>query len=156
MACRCSQNAPIFMAPLRTIDHCYHKTHCSMFNIKKKGKKELSMSSRKAAFCMMYDRSKFGQVPTSQKVRVAAAFDTSESTVKRLFRTTVSNMEAHLEQPKPTHHNIERLHNLSLHKLPLYEFPNSVFQSKKSHCGAKRKFDRDELVALTESMSHNE
>ena len=126
-----------------------------MLRIKQKGKKELTMSSRKAIFCMQYDRVKFGMVPREHKVRVAAAFDTSESTVKRIFRKTVLNMRANLEARKPTHHNIERLHQLSLHQLPLSEFPNSVFETDKSNCGRKRKYDREQLMELTANMEHN-
>ena len=86
--------------------------------IKVRGKGELTMSSRKSIFCMLYDRSKDGRVSDVQKVRVATAFDTSQTTVKRIFRTAISNMEAHL-QANETVENMEKLHKLSTHSLPL-------------------------------------
>ena len=114
------------------------------------------MSSRKAIFCMAYDKVQFGMIPLKQKVRIAEAFGTSEFTVKRIFRKTNLNMRAHLESCKPTRHNIERLHLLSINQLPLAEFPDSVFETdKKNNCGRKRKFDRDELKDLTTNMDHN-
>ena len=116
------------------------------------------MSSRKSIFCMLYDRSKDGRVSDVQKVRVATAFDTSQTTVKRIFCTAISNMmmEAHL-QANETVENMEKLHKLSTHSLPLVEFPDDVFETKKKGTvGRKRKYDREALVELTMNTPHNE
>ena len=127
-----------------------------MLSIKTKGKKELTMSSRKSIFCMLYDRSRAGRLSDEQKVRVATAFETSQTTVKRVFRKAISNMEAHLESEE-TNINMEKLHLLSTHSLPLTEFPDHVFEpNKKGVVGRKRKYDRDALVELTENTPHNE
>ena len=113
------------------------------------------MSSRKSIFCMLYIRSKEWRISGEQKVRVATAFDTSETTVKGIFRTAISNMEAHL-CGEETVENMESLHKLSNHSLPLTEFPDHVFVSKKiGTVGRKRKYDRDALVELTENTPRN-
>ena len=127
-----------------------------MASIKSKGKKEMTMSSRKAIFCMLYVRSRHGRLSDEQKVRVASAFDTSDTTVKRIFRTAISNMRAHLSSEE-TIENIERLHKLRTHSLPLVEFPDEVFDTdKKGTVGRKRKYDREALVELTENTPRNE
>ena len=114
------------------------------------------MSSRKSIFCMLYDNSKEGRISDEQKVRVARAFDTSKSSVKRIFRSSISNMRAHLESTE-TQENIEKLHILDSHKLPLTEFPDSCFAvNKKGVVGRKRKYDREALNELTENTPHNE
>ena len=124
--------------------------------MKVKGKQELTMSSRKSIFCMLYDGSKEGRISDVQKVRVATAFDTSQTTVKRIFRTAISNMEAHLCRDASLE-NMEKLHKLSTHSLSLLEFPDEVFENnKRGIVGRKRKYDRQELVELTLNTPHNE
>lgn len=121
---------------------CAHKFNATMLRIKSKGKPELTMTSRKAVFCMLYSRANNGRISDEQKVRVARAFDKSESAVRRVFCTTVKNMEARLEA-EGTMEAIESLHLLRESKLPLADFTDDVFESnKKGNCGRKRKYDR--------------
>ena len=126
-----------------------------MLRIKVKGKKELTMSSRKSIFCMLYDRSKGGRISDEQKVRVAHAFDTSSSTVKSIFRKTIRSMNEVLARSEDME-AMEKMHLLTTHSLPLSEFPDEVFLSSKSNCGAKKKFYRDALVELNDNAHENE
>lgn len=122
-----------------------------------KGSKELTMSSRKGIFCLLFMGCSNGQINHGQIVRVATAFNVNRATVKRVWAQTLSNMEAHLlGEMVEEMTTMELLHLLFIRKLNLSQFPDHVFNpNKKGVVGRKRVIDREAIVAATMEIPHN-
>jgi hypothetical protein len=118
-----------------------------------KRKREATLVDRKAIFAMLLVHVQDGELKRGSFVRVADAFGMSDDTVRRIWRTTLSNMQAHLaSQP-----HVETQLLLDSLSLPLNRFPDHVFDSnKKANCGRKRILDRQVLAERTANLPLNE
>ena len=121
--------------------------HCTNMSGEINKYNELAYMSRRTIFCMLFVGCRGGVVDSKQIVSVAEAFGCHVSTIRRVWRQTLENMEAHLlaeavdiiDNEDEEDLLVEKLHLFWTKKLPLALFPYSVFKSKKfGRVGRKR------------------
>ena len=96
---------------------------------------------------MLFGTCQDGEINSKQFVRVAESFQVSVVTIRRVWRQTLENVEAHLMEQAETHNTIKKLHQFWTRTLPLTLFPDHVHNNKKKGVvGKKRKYDRSALV----------
>jgi hypothetical protein len=104
-------------------------------------------------FGILWMSCKDGKIAHGQKVKVTGSFNVAPRTVSRLWDDVCSVMEAHLIK----HMELEGLHLVDERTLPLIQFPNYVFESKKKgNVGRKKKLDRQVLKELAQNVPLND
>jgi hypothetical protein len=114
---------------------------------------ELTSDNRKAMFGILWVSCHNGEIPRGEKVKAARNFNVAPRTVSRVWDDVCSVMEAHLIKEM----KLEGLHLFDERTLPLIQFPDHVFQSKKKgRCGGHGKKDRAELTKALLNVPLNE
>ena len=105
---------------------------------KKKGYKELTPEHRRSIFCMLFGMCKDDKITRKQFVSVASSFQVGEATIRRVWRQSLENMEAHLLKQAESLNTIKKLHLFWTRTLPLKLFLDHVYESKKKGLVGKK------------------
>jgi hypothetical protein len=126
-----------------------YKSKQSTMDTDTKGLHDMSLQDRKACFAMLLLHVDNGILRRGCFVGVAKNLGWSERTVRRVFRQTLENMTAYLEDEWDTE-SMLLLEDLAL---PMSSFPDFVFSNNKKNSGRKKMLDRTALCTLTAKLA---